>query len=60
MLAILNKAFNDAAKDPGAVKKLHDVEMEVVGGPPERLRSLIRSEIATWNQVTRKHNIQLE
>ena len=60
VLAILNKAFNDAAKDPGVVKKLRDVEMEVVGGPPERLRSLIRSEIAKWNQVTRKHNIQLE
>ncbi len=60
VLAILNKAFNEAAKDPGVVKKLRDVEMEVVGGPPERLRSLIHSEIEKWNQVTRKHNIRLE
>ena len=60
VLATLNKAFNDAAKDPGVVSKLRDVEMEVVGGPPERLGNLIHSEIEKWNQVTRKHNIQLE
>lgn len=60
VLAKLNRAFNDAAKDPGVIAKLRESEMEVVGGPPERLGKLIRSEIEKWNQVARKHNIRLE
>ena len=60
VLTKLNQAFNDAAKDPGVIAKLRESEMEVVGGPPERLGNLIRSEIEKWNQVTSKHNIRLE
>ena len=60
VLAILNKAFNDAAKDPGVIARLRESEMEVVGGPPERLGNLIHSEIEKWNQVASKHNIRLE
>jgi tripartite-type tricarboxylate transporter receptor subunit TctC len=60
IIAKLNQAFNDAAKDPSVIAKLRESEMEVVGGPPERLGALIRSEIEKWNQVTRKHDIRLE
>ena len=60
IVARLNQAFNDAAKDSGVIAKLRESEMEVVGGPPERLGALIRSEIEKWNRVTRKHDIQLE
>lgn len=56
----LNQAFAEAAKDPAVIAKLRDSEMDVVGGPPERLGALINSEIEKWNQVTRKHNIRLE
>jgi tripartite-type tricarboxylate transporter receptor subunit TctC len=60
VLAILNQAYNDAAKDPAVVNRLRDLEMEVIGGPSERLGTLIHSEIEKWNQVARKHNIHLE
>ena len=60
VLAILSHAFEDAAKDPAVIAKLRESEMEVVGGPPERLGTLIRSEIEKWNQVANKHNIRLE
>jgi tripartite-type tricarboxylate transporter receptor subunit TctC len=60
IIAKLNQAFNDAAKDPSVIAKLRESEMDVVGGPPERLGALIRSEIEKWNQVTRKHDIRLE
>ena len=60
IIAKLNQAFNDAAKDPSVIAKLRESEMEVVGGPPEKLGTLIRIEIVKWNQVTRKHDIRLE
>jgi tripartite-type tricarboxylate transporter receptor subunit TctC len=60
IIAKLNQAFNDAAKDPSVIAKLRESEMDVVGGPPERLGALIRSEIVKWNQVTHKHDIRLE
>jgi tripartite-type tricarboxylate transporter receptor subunit TctC len=60
VLAKLNQAFADAAKDPAVIAKLRESEMDVVGGAPERLGALIHSEIEKWNQVARKHNIQLE
>ena len=60
IVARLNQAFNDAAKDPGVIAKLRGSEMEVAGGTPERLGALIHSEIEKWNQVARKHDIRLE
>ena len=60
VLAKLNQAFADAAKDPAVIARLRESEMEVVGGTPERLGALIHSEIEKWNRVARKHNIQLD
>ncbi len=60
IVAKLNQAFAEAAKDPAVIAKLRESEMEVVGGPPQRLGALIHSEIEKWNQIARKHNIHLE
>ena len=60
IVAKLNQAFNDAAKDPGVIARLRESEMDVVGGRPEKLGALIHSEIEKWTQITRKHNIRLE
>ncbi len=60
LIAKLNEAFNDALKDPGVAAKLIEAEMELAGGPPEKLGALIHSEIEKWKQVTLKHDIRLE
>ena len=60
IVAKLNQAFAEAAKDPAVIAKLRESEMDVVGGPPQRLGALIHSEIEKWNQIARKHNIHLE
>jgi tripartite-type tricarboxylate transporter receptor subunit TctC len=60
ILAKLNEAFNEAAKDPSVIARLRQSEMEVVGGPPEKLGALIHSEIEKWSQISRKHDIHLE
>ena len=60
LIAKLNQAFNDALKDSGVAAKLIEAEMDLVGGPPEKLGALIHSEIEKWKQVTLKHDIRLE
>ncbi len=60
IIAKLNEAFNDAAKDPSVIARLRQSEMDVVGGSPEKLGTLIHSEIEKWSQISRKHDIRLE
>ncbi len=60
ILAKLNEAFNDAARDPSVIARLRQSEMDVVGGSPEKLGTLIRSEIEKWSRISRKHDIRLE
>jgi tripartite-type tricarboxylate transporter receptor subunit TctC len=60
IIAKLNEAFNDAARDPSVIARLRQSEMDVVGGSPEKLGALIHSEIEKWSQISRKHDIRLE
>lgn len=55
----LNEAFDGALKDKVIYKKLTDMGFEIVGGKPEVLSSLMRSESKKWGQVVNQAKIKL-
>ena len=55
----LNDAFDGALKDKIINKKLTDMGFEIVGGKPEVLSSLMRSESKKWGQVVTQAKIKL-
>jgi tripartite-type tricarboxylate transporter receptor subunit TctC len=56
----LNAAFNRAIQNPRIRKKLEDVGLRPVGGPPERLAEQIRLETERWAKVIRDNNIRAD
>jgi tripartite-type tricarboxylate transporter receptor subunit TctC len=59
IVAKLNEAFDSALKDKVINKKLTDMGFEIVGGKPEVLSNLMRSESKKWGQVVNQAKIQL-
>lgn len=55
----LNEAFDGALKDKVIYKKLTDMGFEIVGGKPEVLSNLMRSESKKWGQVVNQAKIKL-
>lgn len=55
----LNEAFDGALKDKVINKKLTDMGFEIVGGKPEVLSNLMRSESKKWGQVVNQAKIKL-
>ena len=60
MIERLNAAFNRAIQNPRIRKKLEDVGLRPVGGPPERLAEQIRLETERWAKVIRDNNIRAD
>ena len=60
IVAKLNQVFNDALKDPAVTKRFDELDLDVVGGRPEQLRALSRSETAKWGKLARERNIRAE
>ncbi len=57
-IAILNKALNDAAADPGLKKRLLDLGISVEPGAPGPMGDLMKSEIARWAKVIEQNKIE--
>lgn len=59
IIAKLNDAFDGALQEKVMHKKLTDMGFDVVGGKPEVLSSLMRSESKKWGQVVNQAKIKL-
>ena len=60
IVARLNQAINEILKDPAVVRRFAEVDLNIWGGPPERLGNLIKSETARWGKLVRERNIRAE
>ena len=59
IVAKLNTAFDDALHDKAMHTKLTEMGFDVVGGKPDVLSNLMRSESKKWGQVVTEANIEL-
>ncbi|SAL49888.1 Tripartite tricarboxylate transporter family receptor [Caballeronia sordidicola] len=55
IVALLNKQINDALRQPDVRTKLAKIGLEPRGGTPEQFSSLIRSDMARWQQLVLKN-----
>ena len=60
IVAALNATFNKALEDPAVRKRLEEVAVVPLGGPPERMGEHVRREVARWGDVVRQNNIRAE
>jgi len=60
IIARLNKAYDEALKDPGIVRRLGELGMTVAGGAPEAFQEHMRSETLRWGELVRAHGIRAE
>jgi tripartite-type tricarboxylate transporter receptor subunit TctC len=60
IVARLNRAINEILKDPAVVRRFAEVDLNIWGGPPERLGNLIKNETARWGKLVRERNIRAE
>ncbi|WP_426956498.1 Bug family tripartite tricarboxylate transporter substrate binding protein [Muricoccus radiodurans] len=60
IIARVNAVSNEVLADPEAKAKLEQAGLEVYGGPPERLATYLREEIARHAGLVRGANIRLE
>jgi tripartite-type tricarboxylate transporter receptor subunit TctC len=56
----LNAAFNAALANPRVRSRLEEAGVRVIGGPPERLGDLMRSEYERWAKVIKANSIKAE
>jgi tripartite-type tricarboxylate transporter receptor subunit TctC len=54
VIATLNKAANDAMKDPGVIEKLAGLGVDVAPQTPEQFRDFIESEQKKWARVVKE------
>jgi len=59
VVAVLNKAINEAFADPQFVQKWTDMGAEPGGGTPEELAQMTRAEVERWAQVAQRANIRV-
>ena len=60
VVAKLNQVLNEVLKDPAVLKRFEEVDLNVWGGTPERLGTLIRTETAKWGRLVRDRDIKAE
>jgi tripartite-type tricarboxylate transporter receptor subunit TctC len=60
VIGTLNRAFNEALKDPAVIKRFDEVGLEIAGGTPEQLAATIQSETARWGKLVRERNIRAQ
>jgi tripartite-type tricarboxylate transporter receptor subunit TctC len=58
IVATLNRAANEAMKDPGVIDKLKAQGITLAGDTPEEFRAFIQSETAKWAKVIKDAGIQ--
>ena len=59
-LEILNKAINQALRDPEIETKLKDAGLQVVAGTPEEFQKFIESQVAVSAQIIKDAGIKAE
>lgn len=57
---VLNKAFNEALKDPTVLKRLHDLGSEPMPMTPAEFGKLTGDEIDKWAKVVKAANLSIE
>ena len=58
VVAKLNKAVDDALKDPEVHEKLVKTGATPVGGTPEQLGTFMKTEYEKWGRVVKEHDIK--
>jgi tripartite-type tricarboxylate transporter receptor subunit TctC len=58
VVAKLNKAVDDALKDPEVHDKLVQTGATPVGGTPERLGTFMKAEYEKWGRVAKEHDVK--
>ena len=54
----LNSAFNKALDNPETRKRLADLSVEPVGGPPSRAGDYLKAQMADWGKLIREQGIR--
>ena len=60
IVARLNEAFNAVVKDPEVRRRLAENGVSTIGGTPEDLTALIKSETARWRKVVSETGVKAE
>lgn len=60
VLAVLNKAINDALRDPAIEKQLKDAGLQVVASTPEAFQKFIEEQVAVSAQIIKDAGITPE
>jgi tripartite-type tricarboxylate transporter receptor subunit TctC len=60
IVARLNQAFNAVVRDPEVRRRFADNGVSTIGGTPEDLTELIKSETARWRKVVRETGVKAE
>jgi tripartite-type tricarboxylate transporter receptor subunit TctC len=60
IVARLNRAFNAVVQDPEVRRRLAENGVSTIGGTPEELTALIKSETARWRKVVRETGVKAE
>jgi tripartite-type tricarboxylate transporter receptor subunit TctC len=58
VIAKLNKAVDDALKDPDVHDKLVKTGATPIGGTPEQLGTFMKAEYEKWGRVVKEHDIK--
>ncbi len=59
-VAKLEKAFNEAIRDPGVSAKLKAMAVDPGGGPPDEFRRVIDSDIVKYTAIVKAANLHFE
>jgi tripartite-type tricarboxylate transporter receptor subunit TctC len=60
IVARLNQAFNAVVRDPEVRRRFADNGVSTIGGTPEDLTELIRSETTRWRKVVKETGVKAE
>jgi tripartite-type tricarboxylate transporter receptor subunit TctC len=60
VVARLNQVINEVLRDPVVIRRFEEIDLNVWGGPPERLGNLIKTETAKWGKLVRDRDIKAE
>ena len=60
IVAQLNKAINQALKQPDVADKLQSEGGEILGGTPEQFSTLLRAEVPRWAKIVKESGATLD
>ncbi len=60
VVAYLNKELNEVLKTKSVAEKFENEGTSAVGGTPEQMMQIVRSDVARWKDVAKKANVKVE